>query len=334
METVAAWAERIRANVERAIYGKGEVIDLLLAALLCQGHILLEDVPGVGKTILARALASSLGCAMRRIQCTPDLMPADVVGASIYNQRTGEFAFREGPVVTNLLLVDEINRATPRTQSALLQAMEDRAITVEGERRPLPDPFLVIATENPVEFEGTFPLPEAQKDRFFLATRMGYPSEEAEVAIMESHRRLGHPVSDLAAVTDAASVRAMQEATARIPVEDAAVDFILRLVEATRRDGRLALGASPRASRALYRGAQARAALAGRSVADGGDVAALAPAILWKRIGVQPEQAFRGLTEERMIGSILAEVEQANGGGSRGRAKAAATTGVQADDRG
>ncbi len=306
MEGVAAWAGRIKTNVEGAIYGKEEIIELLLVALLCRGHVLLEDVPGVGKTILARAMASSLGCAMQRIQCTPDLMPGDIIGVSLYNQRTGEFAFRDGPVVTNLLLVDEINRATPRTQSALLEAMEERSITIEGVRRPLPDPFFVLATENPVEFEGTFPLPEAQKDRFLLAARMGYPAEEAEIAIMESHRRLSHPVSDLHAVTDAVAVRQMQQAVSRVEVSEEAIDFILRLAAATRGDARLAMGASPRASRALYRGAQARAALAGRTSADSADVAALAPAILWKRIAIRPEQAFRGLTEEQAIASLLA----------------------------
>jgi len=313
METVATWAQRVKANIETVIFGKGEIIDRLLVALLCRGHVLLEDVPGVGKTILARAMAASLGCTMQRIQCTPDLMPSDVLGTSVYNQRTGDFEFRDGPVVTNLLLVDEINRATPRTQSALLEAMEERALTIEGERRPLPDPFIVLATENPIEFEGTFPLPEAQKDRFFLATRMGYPTEEAEIAIMESQRRMSHPVEDLTAVTDAATVRAMQEAAARVAVDEAAIDYILRLVGITRGDGRLALGASPRASRTLYRGAQARAALAGRAAAERSDVAALAPAVLWKRIVVRPEQAFRGITEELAIAGLLAEAE--GGGG-------------------
>ncbi len=195
--------------------------------------------------------------------------------------------------------------------------MEERALTIEGERHPLPDPFIVLATENPIEFEGTFPLPEAQKDRFFLATRMGYPDEEAEIAIMESQRRMFHPVADLTAVTDVASVRSMQEAVTRVAVDEVSIDNILRLIGITRGDGRLALGASPRASRALYRGAQARAALAGRAAAGSADVAALAPAVLWKRIAVRPEQAFRGITEEAAIAGLIAEAENESGGGER-----------------
>ena len=196
------WARTLTAAVGRVIYGKEQVIEKLLVTLLCRGHALLEDVPGVGKTVLARALSTCLGGEFRRIQCTPDLLPADVLGGSVYHARTGRFEFRQGPIMTNILLVDEINRATPRTQSALLEAMSEGQISVEGDTTALPDPFFMLATENPVEFEGTFPLPEAQRDRFFLTLRMGYPSPEAEQEILHAQRRLTHPVTDLEAATD------------------------------------------------------------------------------------------------------------------------------------
>ncbi len=306
--TVRQWADAVAANVERVIYGKRAVIEMILVALLSRGHVLLEDVPGVGKTILARALSASLGGAFRRIQCTPDLLPADVLGVSVYNPKTALFEFREGPVMTNVLLVDEINRATPRTQSALLEAMADGKVSVDGRSRPLPQPFILIATENPVEFEGTFPLPEAQKDRFFLSLRMGYPAPEAEEEVMTAQARLAHPVTTLAAVTDPATLRQMQDLVLPVAVEDTVSDYILALVEATRGDDRLALGASPRASMALYRGSQALALLHGKDRADASDVSRLAPAVLLKRLSVKPEHQLRGLTEERVIDDILTRV--------------------------
>lgn len=306
---IDAWAKQITANVEKVIFGKGEVIEKLLVALLCRGHALLEDVPGVGKTILARALSLSIGGKFRRIQCTPDLLPADVLGVSIYNPKTSAFDFREGPIVTNVLLVDEINRATPRTQSALLEGMTDAKISVEGRSIPLPDPFFMLATENPVEFEGTFPLPEAQKDRFFLTLRMGYPPDKAEEEIMISQQRLTHPVTDLTSVTELAVVIELQKQVLAVPIDPAIKEYILKLVGETRSDPRLQLGASPRASMALYRGAQALAAVRGRSAVTPEDIKELALPVLLKRVSVKSEHLLRGLTEEKVIDEVLGRVE-------------------------
>jgi MoxR-like ATPase len=303
---VAAWARAVRDNVQSVIYGKTEVIDKVLVALLARGHVLLEDVPGVGKTILARALSASLGGTFRRIQCTPDLLPADVLGVSVFNPKTSRFDFHEGPIMANLLLVDEINRATPRTQSALLEAMADGTVSVEGKPTPLPQPFLLIATENPVEFEGTFPLPEAQKDRFFLSLRMGYPPPDAEEQLMAAQRQLAHPVTALTAVSDPAALLALQDLILSAEVGPDVSAYILSLVEQTRRDERLALGASPRASMALYKGCQAAAMLAGRTEARAEDVRELAPAVLRKRISVKPDYQLKGVTEEGVVEDILA----------------------------
>ena len=302
---VAVWADTVKKAIGKVIYGKDGVIEKLIIALICRGHVLLEDVPGVGKTMLARAFSTTIGGRMRRVQCTPDLMPADVLGFSVYNQQTGEFDFRPGPVMTNVLLVDEINRATPRTQSALLQAMEEGAITVEGEVTELPRPFFVIATENPIEFDGTFPLPEAQKDRFFLSSKVGYPPEISEKEIMESQRRITHPVTDLQPVTDIGKVSELQAEILSVSVDDSIVEYIMDIVESSREDHRLKLGASPRASMALYRGAQAVAALRGRNNASAEDVKELAGAILWKRVNVRPENQLKGLTAETVIHEIL-----------------------------
>ncbi len=306
---IAEWADSIKTSIGKVIYGKEDVIEKLLVALLCRGHVLLEDVPGVGKTILARAFSTTIGGDMQRIQCTPDLLPADVLGVSIYNQKTGEFDFRQGPILTNVLLVDEINRATPRSQSALLEAMEERQITVEGNTIELPKPFFMIATENPVEFEGTFPLPEAQKDRFFLSTRMGYPPDVSEKEIMDSQRRISHPVTDLKAVTDTGTVIRLQSEIVSVKVDESLVTYILNLVEATRKDERLKLGASPRASMALYKGAQALAAIRGRDEAIPDDIQVLVSPVLWKRISVKSENLLKGLTEERAIDDLLERIE-------------------------
>ena len=302
---IAEWSDAIKTSIGKVIYGKEDVIEKLLVALLCRGHVLLEDVPGVGKTILARAFSTSLGGQM---QCTPDLLPADVLGVSIYNQKSGEFDFRQGPIVTNVLLVDEINRATPRTQSALLEAMEEGQITVEGRTIELPQPFFMIATENPVEFEGTFPLPEAQKDRFFLSTRMGYPPGASEKEIMESQRRITHPVNDLQPVTDTDQVLALQKEILTTKVDESLVEYIMDLVESTREDGRLKIGASPRASMALFKGAQALAAIRGREEAIPDDIRELVSPVLWKRISVKSENLLKGLTEEAAIEDILERV--------------------------
>ena len=306
---VKLWAERVRESVERVFYGKSEVIEKLLVAMLCRGHVLLEDVPGLGKTILARALAGSIGGRFTRIQCTPDLLPADVLGVSVYNPKSGEFKFREGPILTNLLLVDEINRATPRTQSALLEAMAENQISIDGKRIPLPEPFLLMATENPVEFEGTFPLPEAQKDRFFLSLRIGYPSREAEEEILESQRRITHPVTDITPVTDLDILLEMQTTILGVHVGDELRTYLLNITSETRGDSRLMLGVSPRGSLALYRGAQALAALRGRAYAVPEDIKDLAVPVLSKRIIIKSEHTIRGLTEERAIQDILERIE-------------------------
>lgn len=245
---------------------------------------------------------------MQRIQCTPDLLPADVLGVSIYNQKTGDFDFRHGPIITNVLLVDEINRATPRTQSALLEAMEEGKITVEGNAIDLPKPFFMIATENPVEFEGTFPLPEAQKDRFFLSTRMGYPPESSEKEIMESQRRISHPVTDLKPVTNTDQVVGLQREILSVKVDKSLEEYIINLVLNTREDRRLKLGASPRASMALYKGAQALAAIRGRDEIAPQDIQELVSPVLWKRISVKSENLLKGLTEETAVADILERV--------------------------
>ena len=303
--TIKEWADRVTASVEGAFYGKREVIEQLLVALLARGHVLIEDIPGVGKTILARSLAASIRASFSRIQCTPDLLPADVLGVSVYSPKDQEFHYKEGPVLSNFLLVDELNRATPRTQSALLEAMGEGQITTDGVRRPLPDPFFVMATENPVEFEGTFPLPEAQKDRFLMSIAIGYPEADVEAQILESQRRISHPLEDVGAVGDTEQLRAHQEQVVEIHVEDSVRDYMVALVNATRSHSATTAGVSPRGSLALYRSAQARAALQGRDYVTPDDVKALAPAVFAKRLILTPSAEIRGVTAERVISEVL-----------------------------
>ncbi len=309
MKKVQAWAKKIKDSTEQVFFGKGEVIDRLLIVLLCRGHVLIEDVPGVGKTILARALGQSLGGTFKRIQCTPDLLPADVLGVSVYNPKTGEFTFREGPILSNIVLVDEINRATPRTQSALLEAMAENQISVDGRRILLPEPFFLMATENPVEFEGTFPLPEAQKDRFFMALKIGYPERGAEEAILESQRRVTHPVTDVQAVTELKTVLEMQKTIVQVHVNPEVRTYILDLTEATRKDPRVRLGVSPRGSLALYKGAQALAAIQGRDYVIPEDVKGLWLDICSKRIIVRSEHLIKGIIPEEILAGVSEAVE-------------------------
>ncbi|MDR3140088.1 MAG: MoxR family ATPase, partial [Treponema sp.] len=278
---------------------------MLITAFLARGHVLLEDVPGTGKTILARAFAAGLNLSFARIQCTPDLLPADILGVSVWRQEEGQFVYRPGPVVNQFVLVDEINRATPRTQSALLEAMAEGQISVEGKRIPLPEPFFVMATENPVEFEGTFPLPEAQKDRFLLSLRIGYPDAESESLMLENQRRLTHPVTDLGAVVSWEEIAPLQEKVTGIFVNPLVKQYLLALVQATRQEPNLRIGISPRGSLALYRSAQAYAALHGRDYVTPEDVKEMALPVFRQRLLLSSEAFVRGILPDRIIESIL-----------------------------
>jgi MoxR-like ATPase len=300
-------ARRLRENIQKVIVGKDEVIDLTLVAVLCEGHILLEDVPGIGKTTLARALAASLGCTFRRIQFTPDLLPSDVTGLSWFNQKEQVFEFRPGPIISQVVLADEINRATPRTQSALLEAMQERQITADGVTRSLPRPFLVLATQNPVELEGTFPLPEAQIDRFLLRIAIGYPSEAEENAILERFR-LSDPLPDLQPVTSPAEIISLQAERRRVRVEESLRDYIVRVARATRRHQEIELGASPRATLSLFQAAQAWASIHGRDYVLPDDVKSMAPHVLTHRLMISPQAQLRGRQPEELVEGIVETV--------------------------
>ncbi|MHB1294751.1 MAG: AAA family ATPase [Anaerolineae bacterium] len=303
---IQTFAQTIIDNVERVIVGKRSALELTMVALLCEGHILIEDVPGVGKTMLARAIAISLGCSFKRLQCTPDLLPNDVTGVSVFNQKTGEFEFRPGPAFVNVLLADEVNRATPRTQSALLESMGEYQVTVDGQTRPLPRPFMVIATQNPIEYEGTFPLPEAQLDRFLMRITLGYPAFEEEEQILVNLRRT-HPINDIGQVVDANDLLTLQSAVWDVTVDDTVRAYIVRLVRATREHFDLALGASPRGSLGLYKAAQALAAIRGRDYVLPDDVKLLAPTILGHRLIIKPESALRGRNAQTVLRNLLEE---------------------------
>jgi MoxR-like ATPase len=300
-------AERVVANVERVIVGKHAEVRMALVALLCEGHILIEDVPGVGKTMLAKAISKSIGCSFRRVQFTPDLLPSDVTGLSIFNQKTQEFEFRPGPIFAQVVLADEINRATPKTQSALLECMEERQATIDGTTYEMPSPFLVIATQNPIEYEGTFALPEAQLDRFMLRLRMGYPKAMEEIVILDEQKRT-HPITDIGQVLSLEELRTMQGAVKEVYVDQAVAEYIVRLSTATREHPDIYLGASPRGSINLYRASQALAALEGRDYVIPDDVKQLAVAVLAHRLIVKSQASLREIDPDAIVREVLGQV--------------------------
>lgn len=307
MKDVQEIAQKVIDNVERVIIGKHEEVQLVLISMMCQGHVLIEDVPGVGKTMLAKAIARSLGCTFRRIQCTPDMLPSDITGVSIFNQQTREFEFRPGPIMAQIVLADEINRATPKTQSALLEVMEERQVTVDGVTYPMAKPFLVLATQNPIEYEGTFPLPEAQLDRFLVRVRLGYPQSNEEIKILDS-QRVTHPVDKIGQVVTSEELQFVQQAVKEVYINDLVKEYIVAIVAATRNHPDTYLGASPRGSLALYRTAQARAALLGRDYVIPDDIKVLAEVTLAHRIIVSPSARIKNIDPRAIIEDILQTV--------------------------
>jgi len=306
MATIADLIRKLKDNIGRVIVGKSETIELLMVALLCEGHVLIEDVPGVGKTMLARSLAISLGGHFKRLQCTPDLLPNDVTGISVFNQGKQDFEFRPGPLFVNILLADEINRATPRTQSALLEAMQERQVTVDGITYPLPRPFIVLATQNPVEYEGTFPLPEAQLDRFMLKIDMGYPDHQEEKEILQRLERQ-HPIESLESVMKPEDIQAVKTLIWDVNIDETVTDYLINLVKATRNHHDIILGGSPRATLSLYKACQALAAVRGRDHVLPDDVKQLAVPVLSHRLMLRPEAELRGSTSVSLVKRILDE---------------------------
>ncbi|MEA4909080.1 MAG: MoxR family ATPase [Anaerolineaceae bacterium] len=301
---IQSFADRILHNMEKVIVGKSETLEMVVIGLLCQGHILIDDVPGVGKTMLARSLARSIGGDFSRIQFTPDMLPSDVTGVSIFNQVNRMFEFRPGPIMAQIVLADEINRATPKTQSALLEAMEERQVTVDGITHPLPQPFMVMGTQNPIEYEGTFPLPEAQLDRFLLRVKLGYPSLTDEIRVLEI-QQIRHPIHDIEAVIDIAELLQVQETVKSVYVSQGVKRYIVELVRSTRESNDIYLGSSPRGSLALFRATQARAALDGRDYVLPDDVKSLAEHVLSHRLIMEPAARLRDIDAELVIGDIL-----------------------------
>ena len=301
---IAEAARRLRDNIQKVIVGKSDVIDLALIAILCEGHLLLEDVPGTGKTTLAKTIAASLGCSYRRVQFTPDLLPSDLTGIYYFNQKAQEFEYRPGPVMAQVLLADEINRATPRTQSALLEAMQERQVTVDIATHPLPRPFLVMATQNPIELEGTFPLPEAQLDRFLMKVALGYPDEQSENAMLLRFERVD-PLDSIESVVGPEDILAMQAVIRTIRVENSVRQYVVNVCRATRMHDDIMLGASPRATLALYRTCQARAAINGRDFVIPDDVKQLAPFVLTHRLVVNPQTRLRGREPDGVVREVV-----------------------------
>ncbi len=308
MTEVTDFAETVIRNVETVIVGKRQQIEMMIVALLCQGHVLIEDVPGTGKTMLARAIAGSMGLSFKRLQCTPDLLPNDITGVNVFNQQTSTFEYRPGPVFVHILLADEINRATPRTQAALLEAMQERQVTMDGVRHPLPEPFLVLATQNPIEFEGTFPLPEAQLDRFLMRISLGYPDSSDELRMLHNLRHQ-HPIETIQQVVDGRELLKLHTVVSDVHLDPSLERYLLSIVQATRTHPELSLGASPRGSLALYKAAQAYAALQGRNYVIPDDIKALAPLTLAHRLLVRPESELRGRSALTILKEILQQVE-------------------------
>ena len=304
IHNIATAAQKLYQNVEKVIVGKQNVVELVLVSVLCGGHVLIEDVPGIGKTMLARSVARSLDCTFRRIQCTPDLLPSDITGSYIFNQQNNSFEFRQGPIFAQVILGDEINRATPRTQSALLEAMEEGQVTAEGDTMPLPKPFLVLATQNPVELEGTFPLPEAQLDRFLLRVQMGYPTEEEDQLILERFAR-HNPVREIEPVVSADQLLELQQSCGEVLVDDDVRQYIIKLIHSAREHPQVELGPSPRAMLGLFRTAQALAAVRGESFVIPDHVKYLAPYVLTHRIIPSPQSYLRGLTAADIVEEVM-----------------------------
>jgi MoxR-like ATPase len=300
-------AEKVIANVEKVIVGKHDEVQLTLLALLCRGHLLIEDVPGVGKTMLAKSIARSIGCTFRRIQFTPDMLPSDVTGVSVFNQKTREFEFRPGPVMAQIVLTDEINRATPKTQSALLECMEERQVTVDGTTYSMARPFLVLATQNPIEYEGTFPLPEAQLDRFMMRISLGYPDTEYEITMMDSQQYV-HPIEEIGQVVGAEELLEVQETVKDIYIDDSVKEYIVAVVGETRKHSDVYLGASPRGSLALYKTSQARAALLGRDYVIPDDIKALGKVTLAHRLIISPSARIKNIDPKAVVEEIISSV--------------------------
>ena len=320
VQDLSTAVQRVINNVEKVIVGKAESVAFSLIAVICNGHVLIEDVPGVGKTVLTKAIARSIGCSFKRIQFTPDLLPSDVTGVSIYNQKTANFEFRPGPIMAQIVLADEINRATPKTQSALLEAMEEAQVTVDGATYSLPNPFMVMATQNPIEYEGTFPLPEAQLDRFLMNIKLGYPRAQDEINILDSHQ-FHHPLDDLEQIMRAEELVQIQQQVRTVHVDPSIREYIVAIANATRSHSNVYLGASPRGSLALFRASQALAAIRGRNYVIPDDIKLLTKATLAHRLIVTPAARVRGMTSTAILDEILqtVAVPGASVAGGKGR---------------